>query len=170
MQGWNVGNGAVAGVAVQALGGAPAARHSGQCKPAASAATRPSIVLTTKRGAPDPEQTMSMAWGCNSGDATAANNAMANHAITHRRSVRVTSRICMVEIIDSINMNQFDLDHALAVSLPVQASLRALQLVVLSKRVLAYVLMPAVHCAAGPADGPHQRCSGMVQRLESVGF
>ena len=113
MQGWNVGNGAVAGVAVQALGGAPAARHSGQCKPAASAATRPSIVLTTKRGAPDPEQTMSMAWGCNSGDATAANNAMANHAITHRRSVRVTSRICMVEIIDSINMNQFDLDHAL---------------------------------------------------------
>ena len=130
MQGWNVGNGAVAGVAVQALGGASAARHSGQCKPAASAATRPSIVLTTKRGAPDPEQTMSMAWGCNSGDATAANNAMANHAITHRRSVRVTSRICMVEIIGSPNVNQFDLDHVFAAPPPVQESCRAIQLLI----------------------------------------
>ena len=137
MQGWNVGNGAVAGVGVQALGGASAARHSGQCKPAASAATRPSIVLTTKRGAPDPEQTMSMAWGCNSGDATAANNAMANHAFTHRRSVRVTSRICMVEIIDSINMNQFDLDHALVAPPPAQEGLRALQWDIGWRRALA---------------------------------
>ena len=130
MQGWNVGNGAVAGVAVQALGGASAARHSGQCKPAASAATRPSIVLTTKRGAPDPEQTMSMAWGCNSGDATAANNAMANHAFTHRRSVRVGMGVCMAVIVDSPNANQFDLDHVFAAPPPVQESCRAIQLLI----------------------------------------
>ena len=71
-----------------------------------------------------------MAWGCTSGEAAAANIAMANHAITHRRSIRVAVDVCMGLIIDSPNVNQFDLDHVLAVLAPVQERLRAIQLLI----------------------------------------